>query len=246
MSINNLKAGEEKIFINGPSGQLETLVYGLPNISAFVKDKTVDPDNPIPNLDAMNLYPNLKTIGVVCHPHPLYQGTMHNKVVTTICKAWQNLAMPTVRFNFRGVGESEGHYNQGVGERMDLEAVLSFFQGIFPDIQFWLAGFSFGSYIALQVAAEPKTFPVQALLSVAPPVHHFAFDKTLLPTCPWVIIQGTADSVVPYEKVLNWAKDLELKKSNLKFISMEGAEHFFHGRLVELNTIIQDNFRKFQ
>lgn len=216
--------GEEKIFINGPAGRIEALVSGLE-----INTKSKCP----------------KIIGVVCHPHPLYQGSMHNKVVTTICKAWQNLGLATVRFNFRGVGESEGHYGDGIGERLDLEAVLSFLHSSFPETQFWLAGFSFGSYIALQMAAEPKSFPIRSLLMIAPPIHHFEFKTITLPLCPWVVIQGDQDSLVPYEKVFHWVTNLEEQKSDLTFITMTGAEHFFHGRLVELKTIIQDSFNKY-
>jgi alpha/beta superfamily hydrolase len=235
--VHTMTSSEEKIFIEGPAGQLETMVFGLDNIQELMENSIKKDDSTLSSISS------IKTIGVVCHPHPLHQGTMNNKVVTMICKALQSLGLPTVRFNFRGVGESEGHYDNGTGERLDLEAVLSFLQKSFPDAQFCLAGFSFGSYIALQVAAETQSFPIKALLSVAPPVHHFAFDKLLLPASPWVIIQGTEDSIVSYEKVLNWVKVLEAKKSNLQFITMEGAEHFFHGKLIELKTLIQESFR---
>lgn len=244
---------EEKIFIDGPSGQIESLIYGLPGINEkpnsrygeHTNDAHYKTSKPNDNSKFNNNTSAIKTIGVFCHPHPLYQGTMNNKVVTTACKAWQNLGLPTLRFNFRGVGESMGTYDNGVGEKLDLEAVLTFLQKVFPKIQFFLGGFSFGSYIALQVAAKVNPFPIRALLTIAPPVHHFTFDKTLLPSCPWVLIQGTNDTVAPYEKVLDWVNALKLKKTDLQFISMEGAEHFFHGRLIELNTIIQDCFRSF-
>lgn len=249
MTLQSIKSisGEEKIFIKGPSGQLEALVFGMPNLKAQIipnSEHTNSDDSKQSVPDLSKLYPEIKTIGVVCHPHPLFQGTMTNKVVTTICKAWQSLGLPTVRFNFRGVGESEGSYGEGVGEQLDLEAILAFFYAIFPNVQFWLAGFSFGSYIALQVASNPNPFMVKALLSVAPPVQHFAFDRTGLPTCPWVIIQGTEDSLVPYEKVHQWIIPLILEKPDIQFITMGGAEHFFHGRLIELNTIIHDNFSR--
>jgi len=229
---------EKKFFIQGPDGRIEALVSGIDLIDSINTLSTFSP------LIKETETKTPKIIGVVCHPHPLYQGSMHNKVVTTICKAWQGLDLATVRFNFRGVGESEGHYGDGLGERLDLEAVLHFLQTNFPQSQFWLAGFSFGSYIALQVAAEPKSFPIQTLLTVAPPVHHFEFKTITLPNCPWVIIQGDQDSIVPYEKVFHWASNLQEQKSDLEFISMIGAEHFFHGQLIELKTIIQDSFRK--
>src|SRR5436189_4416294 len=93
-------------------------------------------------------------IGVVCHPHPLYQGTMHNKVVTTIAKAWQEMGMSTLRFNFRGVGLSEGEYGHGEGEQEDLKAVLNWILEQFPNAKICLGGFSFGAFIAAKVAAE--------------------------------------------------------------------------------------------
>jgi len=252
---NSAVAREEKVLFKGPSGNLEGLTFGLTS--------TV-----IPPL-----------IGVICHPHPLYQGTMNNKVVTTIAKAWQELGLPTVRFNFRGVGASEGSYGNGVGEIEDLQAVLAELQQQYPQVNFWLAGFSFGSFIALSVATQqrfPKRFPIQALLTVAPPVHHFDFLNLQIPPCPWLIIQGLLDTVVPADKVLSWVEEIKKTEKTVRsrtnanemngsaqgptptltvnlnsnkdqcgieLVTMPTAEHFFHGQLVELKSIIQNKMQ---
>ena len=118
------KSGEERIYIAGPEGKLEANVSGLGS-----------------PLQVFN-------IGIICHPHPLHQGTMHNKVVTTVTRTWQKLGLATVRFNFRGVGESEGHYGEGKGEIEDLKAVIVFAQQRHPEAKIWLAGFSFGAVIS--------------------------------------------------------------------------------------------------
>lgn len=224
---------EEPEFIMGPEGRLEALVAGIGEGGSLE--------------DANSNLP----IGIVCHPHPLFEGSMHNKVVTTLVKAWQSLGFPTVRFNFRGVGKSEGNYAEAKGEVDDLHAIVQWVQKKKPNTSIALAGFSFGSYIAAKVAEEltsktsiQKAFfqEIAMLFSIAPPVHHFAFDD-LKPLCPWVIIQGTQDEVVPHNLVIDWynAMSLKLEKPYHKLILMEDTTHFFHGRLNELKSeIIQE------
>lgn len=176
--------------------------------------------------------------GIVCHPHPLYGGAMYNKVVTTIAKALQNLNLNTVRFNFRGVGKSEGQFDQGLGELDDLIAVINWIQEMHHNYDIWLAGFSFGAYIAAKAATK---IPITKLVTVAPPVEHFAM-QTLPPiTCPWVLVQGERDDVVPAEAVLSWAESREPKPTIIRFPE---AGHFFHGQLVELRTQLEEALRK--
>lgn len=177
--------------------------------------------------------------GIVCHPHPLFGGTMHNKVVTTLVKTFQGLGVPTLRFNFRGVGLSEGQFDEGEGELDDLLAAMDWMQqkqGVKNEI--WLAGFSFGAYIAAKAATR---IPVSRLVTIAPPVQHFPL-QTLAPiTCLWVLVQGEKDDVVPPEEVLEWAENREPKPTILRFPQ---AGHFFHGQLGELRTRIAEALLK--
>jgi uncharacterized protein len=203
---------EQSLFIPGPSGKIEALVQ-IPEC-AFNK------------------------IGIFCHPHPLYGGTMYNKVVHTLIKAYHALGLASVRFNFRGVGESEGHYAAGDGEMDDLSAVLDWVSKEYSDCLVWLGGFSFGSYIALKVASD---YPIEQLILIAPPVENFPINKLSLPACPCVIVQGDADEVVPPQMVFDWVKGLSPQPT---FIAMHGATHFFHGRLKDLETQLLEVLQK--
>ena len=177
---------------------------------------------------------DLSQIAVICHPHPLHDGTMHNKVVTTLAKACQNLGMPTVRFNYRGVGKSSGEYGQLTGEIDDLQTVLAWLKKSQPNAQIGLAGFSFGSYISAHVA---NLLPDAAwLISVAPAVHHADFTELQNITCPWLVIMGDEDEVVPPADVYAWAAKTPQIETLQRFAD---ATHFFHGKLGPLRTCVQ-------
>jgi alpha/beta superfamily hydrolase len=175
--------------------------------------------------------------GIVCHPHPLYGGTMHNKVVTTLAKAFQGMGLNTVRFNFRGVMRSEGAYDSGNGELDDLVGVIDWVQHAQTKKEIWLAGFSFGAYIAAKAATQ---IPVNKLVTVAPPVQHFHFDKIPPITCPWILVQGELDDVVPPKAVIAWA---EKRDPQPTIICFPQAGHFFHGQLSELRARIEEALR---
>lgn len=170
----------------------------------------------------------MHAIGIICHPHPLYGGTMHNKVVDTLSRSLNNSGVGTLRFNFRGVESSEGEYAQGVGEADDLRAVLEWAQKQRPDHALWLAGFSFGAYVALSVARE---YPLRGLITVAPPVNFFDFTAFTPPECPWLLVQGEADEIVPSAEVFTWA---EAQSPAPQIVRMPDVGHFFHGRLNQL------------
>ncbi len=174
---------------------------------------------------------------VVCHPHPEHGGTMHNKVVTIIERSVRELGMATVRFNFRGVGNSEGSYDEGNGESEDLAAVVAWVRKVRPDSTLWLAGFSFGSYVAFRSAAQLE--PSQLIL-VAPPVGNWPFDDIEIPDCPLVIVQGEADEVVDAKAVFAWAANLDPAPA---VIRMEETSHFFHRRLMDLRGAIKNAVR---
>lgn len=174
-------------------------------------------------------------IAVVCHPHPLHQGTMHHKVVTTLARAFARLGAVAVRFNYRGVGRSVGSYADGVGERVDALAVVAWARARWPGLPLYLAGFSFGGAVALAVAtrAAPK-----GLIVVAPPIDRLPADFAL-PACPWVVVHGRADEVVPVQPVIDWSRALAHPP---RLVLPEDVGHFFHGRLDLLSMAVADAF----
>ena len=182
----------------------------------------------------------LKLRPLLCHPHPLQQGTMHNKVVTTLTRAFAHLGAAAVRFNFRGVGASAGAHADGVGERDDAIAVARWCRQRWPGLRLYLGGFSFGAGIALSVADE---LAPRGLVTVAPPIARLAPDFAP-PRCRWLLVHGTADDVVPAEPVVAWARAL---RAPPEIVLLEGVGHFFHGRLGALadavTTYFADEFR---
>lgn len=170
---------------------------------------------------------------VLTHPHPLYDGTMNNKVVTTMEKAFAQAGWQTMAFNFRGVGRSDGFYDHGLGEQQDLAAVVNWAQGMFGDLPLALAGFSFGAYVSLMQA-----FDLQAskLVTVAPPVNLYDFSNLHLPQrLDWSLIQGGQDEVVPPYKVANWMRGI---KPRPDVYWREAASHYFHGELIWLKHVV--------
>ncbi len=177
-------------------------------------------------------------LAIVCHPHPLEGGTMHNKVVTMAARSLRELGLATVRFNFRGVGMSEGSYDNGRGETLDLLAVAQWAQQARPQYKLWLAGFSFGSWIALLGA---RHLPVAQVISIAPPAGRWDFSAVLPPACPWLVIQGEADDIVEPRAVYDWLAKLDAKPTLVK---MADTDHFFHRRLMDLRGAIKNGVRR--
>ena len=175
--------------------------------------------------------------GVVCHPHPLYGGTMDNKVVWALARAFQELGAATIRFNFRGVGASPGTHDSGRGETDDALAVIAHGRQRWPGAALWLAGFSFGGVVAIRAAgsANPARF-----VAVAPGINKTDVRDAAPPRCPWLIVQGDADDVVPPSAVFAWAAAREpaegVPKPAVKVLP--GAGHFFHGRINELRDAV--------
>lgn len=173
-------------------------------------------------------------IGVVCHPHPLHGGTMQNKVVHTLGRAMQELGAPTLRFNFRGVGQSAGTYDAGIGELDDALAACAWARERWHCDELWFAGFSFGAAIALQAAA--RVAPTK-LVTVAPPVGRLIVTPVARPSCPWLVVQGDRDELVDFASVQSWVAAFS---DPPRLAVLEGAEHFFHGRLVELRGRVSE------
>jgi uncharacterized protein len=172
--------------------------------------------------------------GVACHPHPLFGGTMDNKVTHVLARSMMECGAPTFRFNFRGVGASGGKFDNGRGEADDLAAVVAEGRRRFPGAALWLGGFSFGAFVALRAA---QTLNPVKLVAIAPPVARFELGSVAHPECEWMLAQGDTDDVVPPEAVLTWAAE-QPRKPRLHVLA--GAGHFFHGKLHELKPLILD------
>lgn len=176
-----------------------------------------------------------RALAVVCHPHPLQQGAMTNKVAYILARAFNDLGALSLRFNFRGVGKSAGRYDNGIGETEDALAALDWLSAQHPSLPLWLGGFSFGAWVALRAQSER---PIQRLVTVAPAVERFTATLKL-PTMPWLLIQGDADEVVSPQATLDWVAGLRVKP---QLVVLKGAGHFFHGRLNEVRQTVVKAF----
>ncbi len=177
--------------------------------------------------------PRWDTVAILGHPHSLHGGSMQNKVVSTLLRAYKDSHIPVVRFNFRGVGKSQGVYDSGIGESQDMFMLANFWKALFPDVRFYFAGFSFGSFVAYRAAALAvrQSWPVVHLITVAPSVQHYNYNELLFDSKCWFIIQGEADEVVVVDTVYDFAAQ---KNPPIPVIRFQEATHFFHGRLIEL------------
>jgi alpha/beta superfamily hydrolase len=176
-------------------------------------------------------------VAIICHPHPQHGGSLRNKVVTMLERSLRESGLDTVRFNFRGVGESEGEYDEGDGESGDLVAVAQWVRRVHPGDALWLAGFSFGSYVALRTA---RSLAANALITVAPPVGRWDFDGVAVPECPWLIVQGEDDEVVEPQAVFEWVDTLDPRPV---LVRMPETGHFFHRRLMDLRGVVKNGVR---
>ena len=176
-------------------------------------------------------------VAVICHPHPLQGGTMHNKVVTTLERSLRELGLATVVFNFRGTGASQGTFDDGIGETEDLIAVARWAQRVRPHDALWLAGFSFGSYVAARAASQ---LPVRQMISIAPPVGRWDFSQLASPLCPWLIVQGEADEIVEPQAVYAW---VAAQPEPPTLVRMPDTSHFFHRRLLDLRGVVKNGVR---
>ena len=195
--------------VPGPAGDLEVLV-----------------EHPGPG--AVN------AVAIVCHPHPQFQGTMHNKVVHTLARGFRQVGIASVRFNFRGVGGSEGEYADGVGEVDDADAIVEWARTRWSTDSICLVGFSFGAVVVIRVAQRRE---LECLVTVAPPVGRLIEAEDWQPDCPWLIVQGDLDELVDYRQVVEWVNRLE---PGPQLAMLAGVDHFFHGRLTLLRDTLLD------
>jgi alpha/beta superfamily hydrolase len=168
-------------------------------------------------------------LAVLCHPHPLHGGTMDNKVVQTLARALVGLGYSAARFNFRGIGKSEGSWDEGQGEIDDALAVIAALR--LPGQALVVGGFSFGGYVAAQAAARlPADQAAERLVLIAPAVANFAMPPVPADT---LVVHGETDDVVPLAACFDWARPQALPVTVLP-----GAGHFFHGQLPVLKQIV--------
>ena len=208
-------SADQALTILGPAGRIEA-AFDLPEA-----DTTPQP-----------------VLAIVCHPLPTEGGSMHNKVVTMTARALRESGVATLRFNFRGVGQSEGDFDHGRGELDDLRAVAAWARAQHPDKALWLAGFSFGAWVALRGAVE---LDAGALISIAPPVgRDWAFDDIAIPVIPWLLIQGEADEIVAANAVFDWVATLPHPPMLVK---MPDTSHFFHRKLIDLRGAVKHGVR---
>jgi alpha/beta superfamily hydrolase len=171
----------------------------------------------------------LRGVAVVCHPHPLHGGTMDNKVAQTLARTFVQLGYRAVRFNFRGVGDSQGVWDEGRGEVDDAMAVIAAQRN--PDLPLILAGFSFGAYVASQAGAQlAAQAPAERLVLIGPATVNFQVAAVPANT---LVVHGEADEVVPLSATLDWARP-----QALPVVVVPGVGHFFHGQLSLLKSII--------
>lgn len=205
------------IFLDGAAGRIETLI-AMP---------ATEPAAPT------------KHFAVICHPHPLHGGALSNKVTYTLASSALKCGLAAVRFNFRGVGKSQGVHDGGRGETEDTLAVIAWMRERLPGAKLLLAGFSFGAFVSLKAAARAQP---ALQISIAPPFKYFA-DEPLppRPAAPWLVLHGLDDEVVDYaetrQALLRYQPPPEL-------VMMDGVGHFFHGRLNDLQDAVTGFIQK--
>ena len=170
---------------------------------------------------------------VITHPHPLYGGTMRNPVVETVQSIYQKHGYATLRFNFRGVGSSQGHYDNGAGEQDDVSAAIAFVRHkTVPAVD--LAGYSFGAWVNARVAAEKRT-PIESMIMVSPPVGFIEFENTTPLSCLDVVITGSRDDIAPAHHIRAL---LPAWNPDAQFEVIDGCDHFYSGYLEKLESIL--------
>lgn len=173
-----------------------------------------------------------RRVAFLGHPHSLQGGSMNNKVVTTVARALRDLGIPALRFNFRGVGQSAGQYDAGIGESEDMLALVALWQEEFPEAQPCFIGFSFGSYVAYRAAAQT---PGSLLVTIAPPVMRYDYQAFTPAPSPWIVLIAEADEVVDPQAIADFALN---HQPPLRVYPFPDTSHFFHGKLLQLRTAL--------
>lgn len=199
----------KNFFLHGPAGELEAVLW-----------KPVEGGAPT-------------WAALVCHPHPLFGGTLHNKVVYQATKALDSLSIPVLRFNFRGAGLSKGTHDGGRGEQDDVRAALDYLAGEFPAASLLLSGFSFGCWVGLRVGCDYSK--VEKLIGIGAPVNDSDFSYLQACAKPKLFVQGSNDQFGNPNKLRRIVE--ELPGSN-EIVVVDGVDHFFTGKIEELGAAI--------
>jgi len=210
--VNSENAAIRSLFLDGPAGRLEALLNSG-------------------SADATHA-------AIVCHPHPLFGGTLHNKVVFHTMKALNSFGFPVLRFNFRGTGLSEGEHAHGIGEVDDVRAALDWLEHEF-DLPVIFAGFSFGAAVGLRAACpDPRVTALIGLGLPAVPVDDRVYDFEFLLSCtkPKLFVSGSRDQFGPAGKLEELVATFAAPK---KLVRIEAGDHFFEGRLKEMRAVIE-------
>lgn len=204
----NAAHDSRNLFLDGPAGRLEAILW---------TPSTGDP----------------RMAAVVCHPHPLFGGTMHNKVVYNAAKSLDALGLAVLRFNFRGTGKSEGKHDKGIGEREDVRAALDFLAAEFPKTPLLLAGFSFGCWVGLRAGCEDAR--VTLLIGLGAPVNNVDFSYLKQCSKPKLFVHGSKDQFGDADKLQALVETLPGEN---RVVIVADADHFFQGKLDQLNSAI--------
>lgn len=202
------KVFHRSLFLHGPAGRLEALLWTSARTAPAMA-------------------------AVVCHPHPVYGGTLHNKVVYQIAKSLHGLGLPVLRFNFRGAGLSAGVHDRGRGEREDVRCAIDYLAADYPGLPLLVAGFSFGAWVGLRVGAEDAR--VTRLIGVGIPVNDSDFSYLAGSTKAKLFVVGTEDQYAARERVEELVASLAEPR---RLVLVQGAGHFFEGKLDPLNRAI--------
>ena len=208
--MSGLSRDSQRFLIDGAAGKIEAVLHS-PATDGHFADRGM--------------------VAVACHPHPLYEGSMDNKVVTTLARCYRDLGIAAARFNFRGVGASEGEHDHARGEVDDLIAVADWLRRRYHARRVLLAGFSFGSAVA--AAASFRVPDTAHLVLVAPPVDRYEYDRDSAFNCPLCVIMGDRDELVDAVGVYRWIDHLS---TPAELIRMPEATHFFHGHMVSMRS----------
>jgi uncharacterized protein len=198
-------------------------------------------------LDAPEGNAAVRAAVVFAHPHPQFGGTMHTKAVYQGAKGLSRIGCAVLRFNFRGVGASEGTFDRGEGEREDFKAALDYMAARYPGAKLWAAGFSFGAWVALEEGAADDR--VSVLIGIAPPVatsaseQPYDFANTRASKKPKFFVQGESDDVCPVEALWQFYGQLEEPK---ELVVIDGADHLFDGKTQEVGEALEDLLADYQ